>query len=269
MQLKGGLGSGVTGELRAGAMARYVKRKVVKNKKSPKKPSQKLGQAATLVGREWTDWMAHILQQGSCWLWVLSLLSFLFCLRVSEAVKLKHSDFSFRAATVHVEPLKKQKACRKPMLKEAKRILTWLKEKGLKRKRTRRAGIRGVTVSWDTWYWPKSGYLFPASRIDSVKKHRVKDTVCKTISRLRKSYEGVLAGRIRSHSARHSMINLLKTSGIPDQVGMLFARISDQDVYDVYGNMTLSQATTILKKNKTLKASLTAQCKGLGLKHRV
>ena len=240
-----------------------------KLKKKPQRRGPKLGPAATLPGQEWTRWLNHVCKTGSCWLFVALLFTHLLCLRITEALRLKSSDFCFTASncSVFVGPLKRQASVRKPLLKQTQTVLKRLKEVGIKQKRVRNAGARGQQVFWDVWKWPKtsSGYLFPAERVDSVKPYRTKDAVSKAISKLRQGYARPVEGVIRSHSGRHSMINLLKTLGIAEAVGMQFARISNPQVYKKYGNMTEVQLAAALKKSKSLQTSLATQYKGLVL----
>ena len=66
----------------------------------------KLSQAATMTGKLWPAWCKHLLHTTTSWLYVLSLISHMLCLRVSEALALKAGDFSWRARRVRVRPLK-------------------------------------------------------------------------------------------------------------------------------------------------------------------
>lgn len=80
----------------------------------------------------------------------------------------------------------------------------------------------------DHWKWPQpGGYLFPSARTGSCMK---KDAVCHSIVKARKSFEGDIDDptKVRSHSGRHRMINDLKTSSVPPDAGMMFARIRDK-----------------------------------------
>ena len=239
------------------------------NKHKQKTTMKKMGPAATLAGSDWISWLNHVLKEGTSWLFVVLILTHLLCLRVTEALRLRGSDFSFKRSdsSVFVAALKRQKPTRKPLLQETKMVLKRLKDVGVKQKRVRDAGARGRQVFWDHWMWPQkeSGLLFPAKRMDSNSQHKTKDTVCKAIARLRKTYKQAVDGVIRSHSGRHSMINLLKTSRIPDPVGMQFARISNPKVYEQYGHLTGGQLSALLKKNKALQGSLKQQYQGLVL----
>ena len=238
-------------------------------KKKSQRPGPKLGPAATLPGQDWILWLNHVCKKGSCWLFVALLLTHLLCLRITESLRLKSSDICFTGSksSAYVGPLKRQGSVRKPLLQQAKTILEHLKEVGVKQKRSRCSGARGQIVFWDEWKWPKksSGYLFPSQRVDSVKPYRSKDAVCKAISKLRRTYEQPVEGTIRSHTGRHSMINMLKVLGLPDAVGMQFARISNPQVYKRYGNMTGGQLGAFLKRSKPLQTSLATQYKGLVL----
>lgn len=135
--------------------------------------------------------------------------------------------------------------------------------KGVSRKRSRNNGARGVCSYIDRWKWPAkdNDYIFPATRSDSKEVHRCKDTVCKAIGRLRPSFvppknHNVHTDTIRSHSGRQRMVNDLKSSGIPDEVAMSFARICDKRTFAGYGQLTDEQTGASLEKNKVLKRTM-------------
>ena len=224
--------------------------------KPKKKQSKKLGKAATLPGELWVQWVNHVLAHGRCWLYMALVLCHLLCLRITECLRLAAEDFSFRAGTVHIAPMKRQDAVRKPMLPEVKTLLQNFKKKGIKRKRAEQKGSRGKVTWTDQWKWPQQGMLFPAERMDCCSEGRNKNTVCKAISRLRKTFEHPTDRPIRSHSGRQTMVNALKASGLPDDVAMFYARISDKQTYAGYGAFTSTQASQFLKKSKPLRSFL-------------
>lgn len=227
-----------------------------RGQKSKKKITKSIGKAAVLPGHLWRHWLEHVLQNGRCWLYAGLLISHLLRLRITECMRLTCEDFSFKTSTVYIAPLKRQNGMRKPMLPSVKRILLELKKKGVSRRRSENKGSRGKVTWWDKWKWPAKGKLFPAQRDDCHTSTRNKDTVAKAISRLRKTFEQPVDRTIRSHSGRHTMINTLKATGIPDEVGMFYARISDKQTYAGYGSFTSTQATEFIKKSKTLRKSL-------------
>ncbi len=131
------------------------------------------------------------------------------------------------------------------------------------RKRPRNNGARGVCSYIDRWKWlaKDNDYLFPATRRDSKEVHQCKDTVWKTIARLRQNFlppknHNVHTDTIRSHSGRHRMVNDLKSSGIPDDVATSFARICDKRTFAGYGQLTNEQTGASLEKNKALKRTM-------------
>ena len=236
---------------KAPPMKRGPKHKYQKQKMKTKKG--KLGKAAALPGKLWCLWLGHALSNGRCWLYVALLVSHLLCLRITECLTLKAEDFAFTAGTVHIGSLKGQAAMRKPMVSGVKSILQKLKRHGVSRKRREAKGSRGLITWWDRWHWPVRGALFPSDRADCFSDVRNKNTVCKAISRLRKSFEQATDRPIRPHSGRHTMINMLKGAGIPDEIGMFYARINDKQTYAGYGAFTPTQASALLKKSKNLR----------------
>lgn len=235
-------------------MKKLVKKPGKRGRPPKKKPMKKLGKASELAGNLWKLWLAHVLREGRCWLYVCLIVTHLLCLRITECLRLKANDVSFKTNSVVIKSLKRQAAVRKPLLPEIKKVLNFLQEKGIKRRRTTQEGARGTTTWTDHWRWPTHGFLFPSDRVDSETVCRKKDTVCKAAARLRQSFAEPTEKTIRSHSGRHRMVNDLKTSGIPEEVGMLYSRIADRKTYQGYGGVTNDQATSILKKNKALRA---------------
>ena len=133
-----------------------------------------------------------------------------------------------------------------------------LKKKGKTVKRKRSCGVRGDVVFKDTWVRPTGQqYLFPDRTGTS---HVKKDIVCHAIKKLRESFPVHGSEKIRSHSGRHSMINMLKKHNVPADVGMSFARISHKRTYDLYGQLNQLQAGQALNANKGLKRSLQDMC---------
>eukprot|EP00439_Symbiodinium_sp_Y106_P068746 s2714_g11.t1 len=228
---------------------------------------KKLGKSACLPGPLMAEWLSYLLVVGPTWLHVLVKISYLLCLRVSEACRLQAADFDWRRHVVRVAALKRQPEVLKPLLPECLSELARLKRKGVSRKRSQLKGSRG-SITWkDHWQWPGTnndgeGWLFPSLRVDSKTPHICKDTVCKAIARVRNGFlpkRGILlkpTSSLRSHSSRQTMINTLKASLISDEAGMLFARIKSKAVYQTYGELEATQAARILKGNKRLRTSL-------------
>ena len=52
------------------------------------------------------------------------------------------------------------------------------------------------------------------------------------------------------------MINDLKRAQVPDEIGMVFARIHDRKTYLGYGQINAEQTATILSNNKKLTTNL-------------
>ena len=77
-------------------------------RKVKKKRGKKLGQAAVLSGKMWTQWRNHILKTSTTWLYVVVTLTHALCARVSEVLKLRASDFHWSGKTVTIVALKRQ-----------------------------------------------------------------------------------------------------------------------------------------------------------------
>lgn len=200
-----------------------------------KAPKYRLGKASSLPGDLWFRWLGHVLKVGPTWLYVALLLSHLLCLRITEVLRLQGKDFDLRNGACQVKPLKRRSAMTKHVLTSIRPMLQNLKSKGVKRKRTKAQGARGKIHFQDVWKWPTEGknFLFPSDRADAWDSHRNKDTACKAVSRLRASFnpgagQCLNTALIRTHSGRHRMINDCKSSGLPDDVAMHFARIVDK-----------------------------------------
>ena len=191
------------------------------------------GKASCMSGQLWPMWLVHVHKHGTCWLHACLILTHILCLRVTEALKLRASDFNWKNKTVWIGPLKKQRAVRKPLLSALHPLLKHLRTHGLTCKRNRARGILGRSSFKDTWTWPKGdALLFPSVRSDCKTTHRCKNTVCKAIQRLRVTFvspKGVWldTSRVRSHSGRQRMVQDLKLASVPEEVAMLYARIAD------------------------------------------
>ena len=142
-----------------------------------------------------------------------------------------------------------------PIDTSALKLLQSLKKKGVKRKHTRNCGARGSVTFVDHWEWPKPGaYLFPSQRTSGRVK---KDAVCHSIVKARKSFDrDIDTTKVRSHSGRHRMINDMKSSSIPPEAGMMFARIKDKKPWASYGQLSPSQCREVLQKNQCLQKQM-------------
>lgn len=236
-----------------------------KRGRPPKRKPTKfhLGQASSLPGSLWGLWLNHILKHGPTWLYVATFLSHAFCCRITEVLRLRARDISIKDKAVHVSSMKRAKAVDKRLLRVLLPKLTSLKHKGVRRKRQRNAGARGL-VSWtDAWSWPEkpSGYLFPSDRQDAKEARRTKDTACKAIGRLRETFapkckDPPVTRTIRTHSARHRMISDLKASDIPDTISMRMARINDTKTFAKYGQLSDQQVGNVLDRSAKLRKTL-------------
>ena len=148
---------------------------------------------------------------------------------------------------------------KKVLLSSCLATLRSLRDSGGTRTKTQNWGACGKRKFQDSWRWPKgNAWLFP-SRLGG---HIKKDIICHNITKARKSFHpppgSILldTDKIRSHSGRHRMVNDLKTSGIPADAAMVFARIKHKRTYDKYGQMDSEQCGRMLQSNKKLKATL-------------
>ena len=200
-----------------------------------KPTAARLGKAAVLSPELWQLWVQHVLA-FSPWLAACLILTHCLALRITEALSLRARDFDWRSLTVRVAALKRGKTMRKPILKAVRPTIQALRKSGLQSTRVRSCGARGRKRRAEVWRWPEADqcFLFPSSRSDSQQARRFKDSVCKSLSRLRRTFQppktklgSVDLECIRSHSGRQSWINLCKLSAVPDSIGMEFARIQD------------------------------------------
>ena len=200
-----------------------------------KPTAARLGKAAVLSPELWQLWVQHVLA-FSPWLAACLILTHCLALRITEALSLRARDFDWRSLTVRVAALKWGKTMRKPILKAVRPTIQALRKSGLQSTRVRSCGARGRKRRAEVWRWPEADqcFLFSSSRSDSQQARRFKDSVCKSLSRLRRTFQppktklgSVDLECIRSHSGRQSWINLCKLSAVPDSIGMEFARIQD------------------------------------------
>ena len=208
---------------------------MARRKSSRRKSSTPRGKAAAMGPELWQHWVRHV-RRHSPWLAACITLTYALALRITESLGLKAGDFDFRNHTVRIAGLKGAATVKKPMLKSIRPLLTGLRKHGLSTIRVRHCGARGEVRKKETWVFPQENhrFLFPSRRSDAKLARRSKDSVCKSLSRLRKSFNppkkllgSVDLDSIRSHSGRQSWINACKMSQVPDHIGMEFARIRD------------------------------------------
>lgn len=233
--------------------------------KAKKKSTRALGKASPLEGFLWGAWLDHVEHTGPTWVWVALLLSHALCLRITEVLCLRNRDFMWQSKKVHIGPLKRQQATEKPMLSLLFPMLKKLKTHGKSRRRTKLQGVRGRVTFFDKWCWPSgpADYLFPSGRCHSKTPHHNKDSVCKAICRIRRTFKPprnvfVENEKIRSHSGRHRMINDLKSAEVSQDVAMKFARIGDVRTFQGYGCLTSQQTAEALERNGRFKKQLKA-----------
>ena len=77
-----------------------------------KKKSKKLGQANSLNGKRWLDWLCHVRDNSGGKYFLALYLTQVLCIRISQALQLRVCDFNFRDRTVWIAPdCSLQKAC--------------------------------------------------------------------------------------------------------------------------------------------------------------
>ena len=207
------------------------------------------GQADKLPGAAWALWTNHVQATGPSWLYPVVCLGHLLCLRVTEVLSLSGKDFDLAGGVVRVHALKRQDATDKCLNEAAATFVRKLQEEGVSVNRMRNTGLQGVKATNDIWTWPEEpeDYLFPATRRDSRKGRRTKDTVSKAIRKALHTFKvphipEVRPDRIKSHSGRHRCITDRKQHTVDREVGEKFARISDDGVYEKYGKLSSQQA---------------------------
>ncbi|CAK9016090.1 unnamed protein product [Durusdinium trenchii] len=211
-------------------------------------------QACTLEGGLWIAWCDHLLRESSTWLYVLTILCHMFCLRVTEGLRLKASDFSWETRSVRVGSLKRAPEVHKKITSAYLPLLRRLRKEGKGRRRSKPWGALGKRNFTDKWEWPNGEeYLFPNRTGTSYTKK----------ANVRKSFKppaGCSLGddvrQVRSHSARHRKINDMKASSASPEEGMTFARIKRKKTYDRYGKISQHQAGEALQRNKKLQKAL-------------
>ena len=219
-----------------------------------------LGQADKLPGAAWALWTNHVQATGPSWLYPVVCLGHLLCLRVTEVLSLASKDFDLVKGVVRVGALKRQAATEKILSEAAVAFVRKLQDDGINVNRERNTGVLGHKMVADNWNWPEEpeDYLFPATRRDSTKKRRTKDTVARAIRIARQTFNvphipEVQPNRIRSHSGRHRCINDMKQHNVEREVGKKFARITDDGVYEKYGKLSAAQAGKKLRQNTELQ----------------
>ena len=110
------------------------------------RPKSRRGKASCMPGQLWPMWLAHVHKKGTCWLHACLVLTHVLCLRVTEALRLRASDFNWKNRIVWIAPLKGQCAVRKPLLSALLPVLRHLRAHGLACRRTRPRGVLGKAL---------------------------------------------------------------------------------------------------------------------------
>ena len=225
-------------------------------KSSPRCIKKSVTKASAMTG-VWQAWLQHCLVTSRTWVHAALMLAYMFCGRISQILALRGEDFDWDRQQVHFRKFKKHPAVWKPILPVFMKKLKQLRDSGVSYRRSTACGARRVVTFVDTWQIPKSGLLFKSIRSDAKECHRTKDTISRAIARARSSFS--VNGqpfherqRIRSHSARHRMIQDLKLSMVGEEAGMFFAAIRSKDVYREYGALAEDQCRKILRTSKSL-----------------
>ena len=222
-----------------------------KNQKEVKNESQKeeqaesrLGKAHALPGRLWMAWLRHVKKWSMPKYMVLAYLSEALCLRISHAASLKAEDFDWQRRRVWCRDFKGHEGSWKPLLPSVlRRLASWRRRGPANPKQVRKAGARGPETVVCAYVWPKEGYLFPSERPHSKIPHISKDVVSHKWAELRTSfiqknqrrYPELGDGKtIRSHSGRRHSISSMAGLKVPKLIGMTFAQILSEKVYDGY-----------------------------------
>lgn len=184
----------------------------------------KLGKASSLPGILWNKWLKYVLGSLGAKPYVILWMTQALCLRVTQVLQLKVSDFRYNLAQVRLKKFKRSKGTNKPLPASVSKVLQEWKLKGVK-------SARGG------WSWPEKGFMFPA-RSDAKKPHLTKDYICHKIAKVRAAFmkkNGIPKNmKVRSHSGRRHCISAMALGGVPDQVGMAWAQIKEHRVYRGY-----------------------------------
>ena len=159
-------------------------------------------------------------------------------------------------------PIVQERTITKKVSPAVAQILLKLKSDGASATRHRKNGARPAKEYQDVWSW-SDGPLFPATRPDSRSPMRVKDTACKAIIRIRRSFiaadstgRAVPTYSIRTHSGRHHKINQMKRNSVPQEAAGKYAAIENEQVYARYGKLTAHQAGSIVAANRGVELAV-------------
>ena len=165
-------------------------------------------------------WLEHVRNQGPAWLCVALSLTHLLCCRITEIMRLTAESFDHEKKCVTIEALKRQAATTKPLSEAACLVTESLRDYGVSVQRARRNGARGHAVYLDTWMWPETGLLFPATRKDSTQATTARTSWRPSVGRFSSTLvppDGAGSVRIEnivSHCGRHRCSNGMKSFGI-------------------------------------------------------
>ena len=117
--------------------------------------------------------------RGPAWLHVAFRIAHLLCLRITEALTLDADSFDRDRKVVIVPPMKRHGATEKPIPEAALNVfMQWWRGGGVQTHTLCKQGVRGEVHRRHAWRWPRTGWLFPAQRLDSKLKHMTKDRSC-------------------------------------------------------------------------------------------
>jgi hypothetical protein len=226
------------------AMKKAMK-KTKKAKAQEVKANAKLGQAHPLPGKLWPMWLKFVQSECGPRIYFIVFLIQAMCVWVTQAAQLMVDDLKLDSARVWFKAFKGHAATFKPMLPSVLKVLkAWKKN-----------GVPGGP-NFDNYSWPKTGQLFPPVRKCKA-KHTTKDVVAKIlkvasakfIEKFSSKWPELGTGKnIRSHSGRRHNISEMAAQGIQDKVGMGWAQINSQRVYNSYVELSPEQVASTLTK---------------------
>ena len=193
---------------------------------------KKLGRAHAMTGQVWWDWLLHLRDTVGAQTFLAIYLTSAACLRISQVLQLRSEDVQLKGkACVNLLPFKRHGRCKKPLLPTVVKSLQSFKKRSI------------PSASKKAYAWPKTGWLFPSTNPKAARPHWTKDTLCRQISKARKSFVQKFSDKwpelqngksIRTHSGRRRAITTFAATDLPPQVGMAYAQIDSFRVYKQY-----------------------------------
>jgi integrase len=235
----------------------------------------KIGPAPALSERDWDDWTAFVLKEGTCRMYVLIMLTGMFALRCGEACMLCTEDIRLDDDPPHLVVKAERGRGKSPgtvpiMQAQAELLKMWMAqgvEQVRRRKTNQHSGQKEVV---DFFEFPETGRIF-ASRgmykgVKTQQQHLGYHAVWAAVSKLSAMYakqndhhSRVWEG-IRSHSGRATKITLLMGEGISLACSMRYARHAHDSIrtHLRYGRLTCSHIYKYLQAEQE-RQSPTAQ----------